>query len=97
MLPKMICALPPFLRVCLLLLSTQLAPAGTMAQTVPDQALHQAARTNDGELAGFALERGADLGVRDQLGNTPLQVAAMHGTNEFNVRPGSPATLGSSW
>ena len=72
MLPKMICALHPFLRICLLLLSTQLTPTGTVAQTVPDQALHQAARTNDGELAGFALERGADPGVRDQHGNTPV-------------------------
>src|SRR3546814_2982998 len=50
------------------------------APSVPDQALHQAARTNDVDLAAFALERGAGLELRDQLGNTPLQVAAMYGS-----------------
>src|SRR3546814_11365828 len=50
------------------------------APSVPDQALHQAASTNDVDLAACALERGAGLELRDQLGNTPLQVAAMYGS-----------------
>ena len=64
------------LLLCLLLM----AAASAAAQNVPDQALHQAARTNDVELATFALKRGAALEGRDPLGNTPLQVSAMHGS-----------------
>src|SRR3546814_16532022 len=50
------------------------------APSVPDQALHQAARTNDVDLAAYALERGAGLELRDQLGTTPLQVPARYGS-----------------
>src|SRR3546814_1713844 len=88
--------LPCLLLLCLLLPCLLLPAAGAPAQTpvpemaprmapqpapsVPDQALHQAARTNDVDLAAFALERGAGLELRDQLGNTPLQVAARYGS-----------------
>src|SRR3990170_6824425 len=73
------------LSCCLLLCCLLLPVAGAAAQaaaepSVPDQALHQAARSNDAELADFALERGASLELRDQLGNTPLQVTAMYGS-----------------
>ncbi|HMA13714.1 MAG TPA: ankyrin repeat domain-containing protein, partial [Kiloniellaceae bacterium] len=69
------------LRLAILALGCWLASAAVAAaQSVPDQALHQAARTNDVELAEFALQRGAALEVRDPVGNTPLQVCAMYGS-----------------
>src|SRR3546814_16421317 len=72
---------PRYTRTYTLFPSTTLfRSAPRPAPSVPDQALHQAALTNDVDLAAFALERGAGLELRDQLGNTPLQVAAMYGS-----------------
>ena len=83
LLPRRCLRLDRVLRLLPILLALQ---AGSVqAQTaveppVADQALHQAARSDDSELAGFAIERGANLETRDQLGNTPLQVTAMFGS-----------------
>ena len=73
-------ALHRWLRGGLLLVCLAILTTAATAQEVADQALHQAARNDDSDLADFALERGAGLEVRDQLGNTPLQVSAMYGS-----------------
>src|SRR3546814_15303297 len=88
--------LPCLLLLCLLLPCLLLPAAGAPAQTpvpemaprmapqpapsVPDQALPQAARTNDVDLAAFALERGAGLELRDPLGTTPDRKRVVKGT-----------------
>jgi hypothetical protein len=52
---------------------------------VADRALLQAAAEGDGELARFALERGADPEVRDPSGDGALHIAARRGSREVAV------------
>jgi hypothetical protein len=63
----------------LLLFCLATSTAGAAAQSVPDQALQQAARSDDAELAGFALERGAALEAGDQLRAKPDEYLFLNG------------------
>ncbi|KAK1843182.1 ankyrin repeat protein [Colletotrichum chrysophilum] len=50
----------------------------TTHSTILLHALHQACGNWDAEMVAFLLEQGADVHVRDILGNTPLHYVAMH-------------------